>query len=189
MEVKDLINDDLTEEEKVQLELDIKAKKYKILTKYLDSKECKALIKKYVKKWDKLLKEIVVELDKRRKWERGKATVSDLDKTLSFYDFQLEVVKDLWDSEAELILKEDLTNSAEATYTHLTNKIEELYDVPSYSELDLLKNRRVEYALIKEKLELMTSLYYDKQMEVPNLNPYEENTVEAEEFDAQTKVD
>lgn len=188
MEVKELLEDQLTEEEKTLLEIDTKRKKYKLLTKYLDSKECKALIKKYVAKWNKILKEIVAELDKRRNGERGKATVSDLDKTLSFYDFQLEVVEDLWDTEAEKILKEDLTNSAEATYTHLTNKIEELYDVPSYSELDLLKHRRVEYALIKEKLELMTSLYYDKQMEVPNLNPYEENTVEAEEFNAATDV-
>jgi len=180
---------DLTEEEKELLELDIKKKKYKLLIRYLESKECKALIKKYEGKWEKILKEIVKELNNRRKGIRSKAAVSDLDKTLSFYDFQLEVVKDLWDSEAEQILKEDLIKSAENTYTHLTNKIEELFDVPSYSELDLLKHRRVEYALIKDKLELMTSLYLDKKNVVPNLNPYEENTIESEEFKAQIKID
>jgi len=188
MEVKDLIKDELTDEEKTLLELDIKAKKYKLLTIYLSSKECEALIEKYVAKWDKILEEIVAELDKRRKGTRGKATVSDLDKTLSFYDFQLELVGDLWDSEAELVLIEDLTNSAENTYTHLINKIEELFDVPSYSELDLLKHRRVEYALIKDKLELMTSLYYDKQVINPNSNPYEEEKMSKEEFDALTDV-
>jgi hypothetical protein len=88
-----------------------------------------------------------------------------------------------------LILKEDLINSADNTKTHLTNKIEELYDVPSYSELDLLKTNRVEYALIKDKLELMTSLYLDRPNVVPNLNPYEEDTEQAKEFDLLTNVD
>ena len=88
-----------------------------------------------------------------------------------------------------MILKEDLINSADNTKTHLTNKIEELYDVPSYSELDLLKTNRVEYALIKDKLELMTSLYLDRPNVVPNLNPYEEDTEQAKEFDLLTNVD
>ena len=70
MEVKDLIEDDLTEYEKILLELDIKRKKYKILTKYLDSDECKAIIEQYKVIWNDILEEIMVELDKRRKWER-----------------------------------------------------------------------------------------------------------------------
>lgn len=186
--VADLIADELTDEEKVLLELDIKKKKYKLLTKYLDSKECKALIKKYVKKWDKILKEIEAEIDKRRTEWGSKATVSELDKSIAFYDFQVELSKDLWDSEAELILKEDLTNNAENTYTHIVNKIEELYDVPSFSDLDLLKNRRIEYALIQDRLETMTSFYLDKQIVNPNDNPYEEEKMSKEEFDALTDV-
>ena len=183
------LQNDLTEEEKTLLEIDTRKKKYKLLTNYLESKECESLIAKYIVKWEEILKLIELELDKRRKWDRSKASVSDLDKTLSFYDFQLELANDLWNSEAELILKEDLINSADNTKTHLTNKIEELYDVPSYSELDLLKTNRVEYALIKDKLELMTSLYLDRPNVVPNLNPYEEDTEQAKEFDLLTNVD
>lgn len=183
--VEQLLQDDLTDKEKELLELDTKKKKYKLLINYLGSKECKALIKKYVKKSDKIFKEILAELDKRRAGERSKATVSELDKSIAFYDFQVELVNDLWDSEAELILKTDLTNNAEATHTHLTNKIEELYDVPSFSELDLLKNKRIEYALIQDRLETMTSFYLDKQNVMPNPNPYED---ENEEFKALTDV-
>lgn len=185
MEVKDLIKDDLTDEERTQLEIDTKAKKYKILLKYLESEKCKALIIFYEAKWDVLLKEIKAELDKRRKgtWS-SKATVSELDKSLSFYDFQVELANELWDSEAEQILAEDLRNNADATYTHLTNKIEELYDVPSFSALDLLKNRRVEYALIQDRLETMTWFYLDKQIVNPNLNPYEDEKMSQAEFEA-----
>lgn len=189
MEVKDLLKDELTDDEKTLLEIDIKAKKYKLLTAYLDTKECKALIKKYEKIWDKLLKEIETELDKRRIEWGSKATVSELDKSLSFYDFQVELAWDLWDSEAELILKEDLDNNAENTYTHIINKIEELYDVPSFSDLDLLKNRRIEYTLIQDRLEQMTWFYLDKQIVNPNDNPYEEEKMSKEEFEALTKVD
>ena len=188
MEVKDIIKDDLTEEEKDLLELDIRKKKYKLLTKYLESKKCEALIKKYVKKWDRILKEIEAEIDKRRNGERSKATVSELDQSLAFHDFQVELANDLWDSEAEKILKKDLENNAENTYTHVINKIEELYDVPSFSELDLLKKRRVEYALIKDRLETMTSFYLDKQVINPNGNPYEESKMSKEEFDALTDI-
>tara|TARA_R110000850_G_scaffold162463_1_gene287388 strand:+ start:2969 stop:3121 length:153 start_codon:yes stop_codon:yes gene_type:complete len=48
MDVKDIIVDELSQKEKDLLELDIKNKKYKLLTKYLDSKECKTLILKYI---------------------------------------------------------------------------------------------------------------------------------------------
>ena len=132
----------------------------------------------------KSIKEIEVELDKRRDgtWS-SKATVSELDKNLAFYDFQVELANNLWDSEAELILKEDLLSNAEATYTHVTNKIEELYDVPSFSDLDSIKHIRVEYALIQDRLETMTSFYLDRQNLIPNDNPYEDS-----EFKALTDV-
>jgi hypothetical protein len=48
--VADLIKDELTDEEKTLLEIDTKKKKYKLLTTYLGSKECEALIKKYIAK-------------------------------------------------------------------------------------------------------------------------------------------
>jgi len=182
--------EELTEEEKVQLEIDTRKKNYKLLTKYLNSKECDALVKKYEAIGESLLKQIEEELQKRRDgtWS-SKATVSELDKNLAFYDFQVKLAKDLGDSEAENILKEDLTNNAENTYTHLTNKIEELYDVPSFSALDLLKNKRVECTLIRDRLEQMTSFYLDKSDIIPNLNPYEEEKMSKEEFDAMTNTD
>lgn len=185
MEVKDLLEDKLTDKEKELLEIDTRKKNYKLLMKYLGSKACKELVDKYVTKGDSILKEIELELDKRRNWERSKASVSELDKSLSFYDFQLELANDLWDSEAELILKQDLINNADNTKTHLTNKIEELYDVPSFSELDLLKNRRIEYALIQDRLETMVWFYSDMVNPISNPNPYED---ENEEFKALTDV-
>ena len=183
MEVKDIIVDELSQKEKDLLELDIKNKKYKLLTKYLDSKECKTLILKYLSIWGDLLKEIELEIDKRRKWAVSKASQSELNKSLHFHDFQVQLAGDLWDSEAESILREDLLSNAEATYTHVVNKIEELYDVPSFSDLDILKYKRIEYALIQDRLETMTSFYLDKQNLIPNDNPYEDA-----EFQALTDV-
>jgi hypothetical protein len=58
--------EELTEEEKVQLEIDTRKKNYKLLTKYLNSKECDALVKKYEAIGESLLKQIEEELQKRR---------------------------------------------------------------------------------------------------------------------------
>jgi hypothetical protein len=44
------LQNDLTEEEKTLLEIDTRKKKYKLLTKYLESKECESLIAKYIVK-------------------------------------------------------------------------------------------------------------------------------------------
>jgi len=189
MEVKDIIKDELTEEEKTLLELDIKKKKYKLLTAYLESKECKALTKKYVKIWDNLLKDIEDELDKRRKGtSNAKATKSDLDKTLFYYDFLIKLISDLWDSEAEMILKEDLGLRATNTYSWVLHTVDPLYDVPSFSDLDMIKHIRAEYTMIHSQFETMQNNYFDKPNVVPNLNPYEEETEEAKEFNAATDV-
>lgn len=174
--MKENIIEDLTDKEKELLESDIRKNKFKILTKFLKSDKYKDLIKMYITKWKLLLEEIYLEIDKRRKGWFCKATRSDLDKTLSFYDFQVELANDIGkDSEAELILKEDLLKNAEDTYSHVLNKVEELYDVPSYSELDMLKYRKKEYLLIEDRLETMVSFYMEEKNEISNPNPYEES--------------
>lgn len=173
MEVKDIIWNELTDEEKALAELDDRKKKYKILKKYLLSEEYADLVSKFEAKADDILKQIERELDNRRNSWVTKATQSDLNFTLQFFDFQIELANAMWDTEAEQILKADLLHNADNTYTHLINKVEELYDVASYSDLDKLKKARVEYALIRDRIETMVSFYNDEKNEVSNPNPYE----------------
>lgn len=177
MEVKDLLNEqieELTDKQKELLEIDLRRKKYKILKKYLFTPEYKDLVKKFETKANDILVKIEKELDNRRNGWVSKATQSELNFSLQFYDFQCELANALWNSEAEQILKNDLLQNADNTYTHLTNKIEELYDVPSYSDLDLLKKARVEYALIRDRIETMVWFYNDNIEVENNPNPYEE---------------
>jgi len=176
--VNDLIQEDLTEEQKKLLEIDEKKKKHKLLKDYLKTEDYKKLIEYFKNKSELKLEEIKKELDNRRKGWISKATQSELNISLSFYDFQLELANKLWNSEAEEILKTDLINNADNTYTHLTNKVEELYDVPSYSNLDLIKKERMEYWLIDDRIEQMVWFYDLDKQKIPNLNPYEEDTEE-----------
>lgn len=176
MKVKDLLNEqieELTDEQKELLEIDIRRKKYKILKNYLLTSEYEDLVNKFEIKANDLLEKIEKELDNRRNGWVSKATQSELNFSLQFYDFQRELANALWNSEAEQILKSDLLQNADNTYTHLTNKIEELYDVPSYSDLDLFKKARVEYALIRDRIEQMVWFYNDNIEVENNPNPYE----------------
>lgn len=190
--MQEIQTEELTDIEKQLLELDTNKKKFNLLNKYLISNEYKNLVEHFKSKWDELFTKIELELDKRRNWERSKATVSDLDKTLSFYDFQIELMNALGNTEAELILKEDLKRNAENTKTHLTNKIDELYDVPSYSELDLLKLKRVEYSLIEDRINTMAWFYRQSEETLYNPNPYEElvgnRKMTEEEFNLMTDI-
>ena len=71
-------------------------------------------------------------------------------------------------------MRADLLENAGNTYTHLINKVEELYDVPSYSNLDILKKERMDFVLVWDRLERMVWFYNDEIQKVPNDNPYEE---------------
>ena len=169
------IKDDLTEEEKELLEIDTRRKKYKILSHYLLSDEYKKLVEEYKEKAERMLLKIEQEIENRRiGLSEPKATQSDFSFSLQFYDFQKELANSLWDSEAEQILKGDLLNNADNTYTHLTNKIDQLYDVPSYSDLDLAKKLRMEYALVDDRIETMVWFYNDNTEISNSLNPYED---------------
>lgn len=169
--MNELVTNDLTEEQLKDLEITENKRKYKILQKYLQTKEYKELVEKFIQKW----KDIEDSIEKYiRDRKETKATKSELDKSLQFYDFQQELKNSLWDSEAEQILKADIQEMSENTYTHILNKIEELYDAPTYSELDLIRQLRIDYILVESRIWRIIAWYLDAKQEISNPNPYEE---------------
>lgn len=170
MKVKDLLND-LTDEQKELLEKDQRKEKYKKLSHFLQTKDFEKICKHFEKKWEALTKKVTDLIQNRNEC---KAEKSELDKNYQFYNFQKELAEKLWDSEAEQVLKKDLLDNAENTYTHCLNKIEELYDAPVYTQLDLLKQLRIDYLMVWERLRRMTEFYLDTKEIMDNANPYEE---------------
>lgn len=170
MEVKDMF-EDLTEEQKELLQLQERKDKYKKLQHYLQSDAFEKICEHFESKWKEIEKEIIKEIKER---QETKVLKSELDKNHQFYNFQRELIEQLWDSEWELILKKDLEDNSENTFTHCLNKIEELYDAPVYSNLDLLKQLRIDYIMVWERLRRMSAFYLDTKEIEDNSNPYEE---------------
>ena len=186
MDAKDLIKDDLTDEQLDQLETDVNKDKFKTLRWYLDSKEYNQTIEFFTGKIEDVDVLIKKEIELRRNLNNEtKAIKSELDKSILFYDFQLEIIEQLGDTEAEKILKDDLIENADNTTTHIYNKIEEMYDIPTYSKLDILKQMRIDYIMIGERLQRMVWFYAQEKDSIKNPNPYQD---EDEEFKALTDV-
>lgn len=170
MEVKDII-EDLSEEQKELLEIQEKKEKYKKLQHFINSESFTEITKYFENKW-KEIENKIIEIIKNRK--EAKVLKSELDKNYQFYNFQIELIEKLWESEWEKILKEDLRENSENTFTHCLNKIEELYDAPVYSELDLLKQLRIDYIMVWERFRRMSAFYLHTKEIEDNSNPYEE---------------
>lgn len=170
MEVKDIL-EDLSEEQKQLLETQERKEKYKKLQHFLNSKEFDKITKYFENKWKEIETQIIESIKTRKE---AKVVKSELDKNYQFYNFQNELIEQLWESEWEKILKEDLKSNSENTFTHCLNKIEELYDAPVYSELDLLKQLRIDYIMVWERFRRMSAFYLDTKDIEDNANPYEE---------------
>lgn len=54
------------------------------------------------------------------------------------------------------------------------NKVEELGDVPIYTELDFNKQRRIDYLLLGQRIERWSNSFLDRKEESMDLHPYED---------------
>lgn len=187
MEVKDLIKDQLTEQEEKQKELDERKEKYKKTQKFLVTDECEEVCTTLFEKWDKVLEEIKTELKNRKEC---KSKFSEVDKIVQDIEFYETVSKELWNSEWEKVLKNEFKIRIENAESNVFIKVsvEEMFDFAIYTELDMLKMKRNRLSTVKQYLtNLSESFFDDKSKEVPD-NPYEEapEWMSKEEFDAST---
>lgn len=190
MEVKDLLEDKLSEEEQKALELEIRKEKYKKTQRYLLTDEFQKLCEKLEAKWETLFEKIKEEIEKRKE---VKAIKSEVDRIVSDIEFYNNILAELWESEWAKVfaeeLKERIVNAESNIYIKIS--VEEMFDFPMYTKLDMLKIKRNRLSTIRQYMYKISESYFDnKDLQAP-LNPYEElpSGMTKEEFDAQTKVD
>jgi hypothetical protein len=82
---------------------------------------------------------------------KTETTKSELDKTYSFYNLMQEFIDKIWNTEDELYLKNLLIEEKQNILTHILNKTDEWYDLPLYTELDLVRQKRIDYLCIDQR--------------------------------------
>lgn len=165
------ITNDLTQEELMLKELDERKEKFKKINKYIQSKSYEKLCKYFREKWEALTETIRESLLVR---QEAKTIKSQLDRDIVFKNFLSEVKEQFWNSEWEEVLKNDFQESINNVETHIFNKIEELYDAPVYTEIDILKQIRIDYLCIDQRIERILASYADRKEEKQSLHPYED---------------
>lgn len=183
--VKD-IKEELTEEQLKQLELDERKEKYKKLQHFLQSDACTTLCDTYTEKWESLVWKIKDKISNRKE---TKSNRSQLDKDVAFQLVLEEFIDSLWDMDGENVLRGYFIDQVEAIETNILNKVsheEELYDLPFYTDIDILKQIRMDYCTLHKRISAITASFADKKEEQYNPNPYEEVKMSEEEFNALT---
>lgn len=173
MEVKDLIGEELTDEQKKLLEEDENKKKYKALQIYIQSDDFLKLCEKFEKKWDEIKENIIKMISERKE---TKSTKSQLDKDVLFKSEIKVFIMELKESEWEKILKDFFQKQIEALDTHIFDKIsneQELYDVPFYTDIDLQKQVRIDFMCFWKRVKAITASFAKVKEEIENPNPYE----------------
>lgn len=185
MEIKDLVNVELSEEEKVELELQEKKDKYNKTQKYINTEEFKKLCKDFKDKWDLLLEDIKQELISRKKVEAIKSEINKIEQDVEYYK---SISNKLWKSEWEKVFKDELAIRVENAESNMFVKVapDELFDLPVYTKLDMLKMKRNSYSTVDKYLTLISEWFYDPKTMVTNPNPYENENMSKEEFDLLT---
>ena len=154
------------------------------------SKEFQKVCEKFEKRWDKLFTEIKKEIKER---EEVKAIKSEVDRIVSDIEFYNDILKELWDGEWEQVFKEELETRKVNAESNIYIKIsvEEMFDFPMYTKLDMLKIKRNRLSTIRQYMTKISEWFYDSNESLAPLNPYEEapKGMSKEEFDAATNVD
>ena len=166
------IEDELTDEQKELLELDIRKEKYKKLQQYLQSEAFIELCEYFEGEWNSVEKEVQFERQNRLE---TKSTKSQVDKDEIFQDILIEFKYKLWNTDWEEVLKEYFQDQIDAIETNILNKIsyeDALYDIPFYTVLDLLKQTRMDYLTFEKRIKSITASFADKKEEIANANPY-----------------
>lgn len=165
------MNEELLTQEEIELaQKEERKEKYKNTQKYLVSDEYKGMCEYFTNKGETLLEEIKEELKNRKE---TKATKGEMDKIYSFIEFLKEVLDKLGKSKGAEVYKEIISGQIEAGYTNIYNRIEELGDVPVYSDLDFMKQLRIDYILLNKRMENWSEMFQDSKEEKKDTQPYE----------------
>jgi len=75
-------------------------------------------------------------------------------------------------------MREDIERNVEEqiinAWSQVLNKVEELWDMPVYTELDLIKQLRIDYLLVDKKIEQMRDQYAVQEDVIEPQHPYED---------------
>jgi putative cell wall-binding protein len=186
---KNIIIDDVTDEQKEILQEDINKKKLRDIDLFLGRVETpnkdieKAPIITYeweaYNKFLELFKEkgniILEELKREIKWRKETKLIhSQTDFDHNFACILQDFIYELWESKWEEVLKEYLYEQIEAIESNVFNKTEELYDAPVFSKFDLLKRKKNEYLLLSKRIEIIRNSFSTQIQKLDNPNPYED---------------
>ena len=128
-------------------------------------------MEEYKDKAEEKLEEIKKELAERK----DKTLVnSELDNLLEYIEFVEELIEKIDDSKWGVKIKENLKEQVERGYTHAYNKVEIGFDVATFTELDILKNKRNMYLTVDKRIDEVINFYAPKEEENKTLHPYEE---------------
>jgi len=143
--------------------------KYQSIQGFIVSKAFNILCESFKKLWKELENDIM-DIVKNRietKWEK-----SQIDIDYEFILFLIELKESLWESEGEKVIKSDIDEAIESVQSHIFNKKDEWYDLPIFSTLDILRNKRIEYMTVGERIRRIGAFYLDQKQEEMINNPY-----------------
>lgn len=173
MEVKDLIQDPLTEQEQKEKDLLERKEKYKATQRYLLSPAFRKLIEEFTIEWEEIFTKIKTELKTRKKTE---ALSSEVDKIVADIAYYKKIISKLDKTEWAKILKGEIeariTNAESNIYIKVAP--EELFDLPVFTKLDMLKRKRNSYLTTDKLLHNISDWFFDDKEKGDNPNPYDE---------------
>lgn len=159
---------ELTQEQKKEI--------YKKINEYINSDDYKKVIKYAEKKEQECLEKVREELKKRKKIV---AEYSELSKDEKYSEYMLDMSKQFDDSEWGKILSKEFKDQHEIAEHNIEVKevnkeTGEIFDMPLYTKLDVLKVSRRLYKFFPKKVEEIHKLYLDSKTKNIDLDPYED---------------
>lgn len=159
---------ELTQEQKKEI--------YKKINEYINSDDFKRVIKYSEKKEKDYLEKVRDEIAKRKKIV---AEYSELSKDAMYAEYMLDMSKQFDDSEWGKILSKEFEDQHDIAIHNIEVKevnkeTGEIFDMPLYTKLDVLKVSRRLYRFFPKKVEEIHKLYLDSKTKDIDLDPYED---------------
>ena len=159
-------------------ELTVEQKKeiYKKINEYINSDDYQKVIAYAEKKEQEYIEEVRNEIKNRKKVV---AEYSEISKDEQYAEYMLDMSKQFDDSEWGKILSKEFKYQYDLAINHIEVKevnkeTGEIFDIPLYSKLDILKFSRRQYRYFYKKVAEIHSLYLDGKTKDIDLDPYED---------------
>lgn len=159
-------------------ELTVEQKKeiYKQINEYINSDDYKKVIAYAEKKEQEYLEKVRNERKNRKKIV---AEYSELSKDEKYAEYMLDMSKQFDNSEGGKILSKDFKEQHDIVQYNIEVKevnkeTGEIFDMPLYTKLDVLKVSRRLYRFFPKKVAEIHNIYLDSKEKTIDLDPYEE---------------